>query len=244
MQNNIVKKTLVFVIIALFIGIAIQPGMSANSVPEEEKTNVEPKDYLYQTVIDIANNPEVKDLLNQINKKNFFSNDFDSRDVILKLLFKKPGILLSTLFTIPTISYKYLNFAYHQGCEITDVIGEDKTLEIVESINITNLQIFDSLTCIVMNNTELRSRIETLEIMNNELNSDNPPYPIICKILEMIVIVSIFILVYVPIIKSHFRENSLIYRWLTSLYCMSDLFGSFIYVIALLLDCTEAPEPP
>jgi len=248
MQNNVVKKTLVFVVIALFIGIAVQPVISSNTIPMEEKTDVEPKDYLFQTILDIANNPEVKDLFEKAkNNGNLISYDYNSGSVFLKLLLRKPGILLSTLFTRPTISYKYLDFAYHQGCEMTDIIGEDKTLEIVESINITNPQILDSLTCIVMNNTELRNKIETLEIMNDELKSDKPfwNFPIICFISLMI---GFFLTVmgnsFVYYLRENFPENSIFYKWLTYLFFIFEFSSAIFILITLFLNCFEQPPPP
>ena len=46
-------------VIILFLGLAIQPSVA---VQPETDIDIEPKDYLFQTIIDIANNPDVKDI--------------------------------------------------------------------------------------------------------------------------------------------------------------------------------------
>ena len=45
----------------LFLGVGIQPAI-ATVESKEDFIDVEPKDYLFQTIIDIANNPDVKDI--------------------------------------------------------------------------------------------------------------------------------------------------------------------------------------
>ena len=163
MQNNVAKKTLVFVVAALFIGIAVQPGISTNTIPKEEKTDVEPKDYLFQTILDIANNPEVKDLFEKAkNNGNFISYDYDTRSVLLKVSHKKPWLFASLLFTRPTISYRYLDLAYRQGSKILDIIGEEEALRIINSTNITDPLILNSFSSTIYNNEELPGRITKL----------------------------------------------------------------------------------
>ena len=63
-KNALISTTLVFGVILLLIGIGIQPAI-ATIETKEEKIDIEPKDYLFQTIIDIANNPDVKELVEQ-----------------------------------------------------------------------------------------------------------------------------------------------------------------------------------
>ena len=48
MRNVCFKKGLIVGIIVLFIGVSVQPGMGTE-IPD--KIEVEPKDYLFQTII-------------------------------------------------------------------------------------------------------------------------------------------------------------------------------------------------
>ena len=99
---------MVVAVILLFIGLAIQPSVA--TIKPEFVIDVEPKDYLFQTIIDIANNPDVKNLLEQYNHK-LFTADYDFKSIFSKLMLKKPSLLFNILFTKPSNTYKYLNIA-------------------------------------------------------------------------------------------------------------------------------------
>ena len=60
LKNMLLRKGLAVAVIFSFIGVAFAPSINADLPDVEEKT-VEPKEFLFQTIIDIANNPEVKD---------------------------------------------------------------------------------------------------------------------------------------------------------------------------------------
>ena len=62
MKQRIIIKTLTVAVIILFLGVGIQPSLA---VQPETEIDIEPKEYLFQTITDIANNPEVKNLLEQ-----------------------------------------------------------------------------------------------------------------------------------------------------------------------------------
>lgn len=182
-----ILKTIVIGITLLFTGLALQPTVSTI---ELEKNESEPKEYLFETIIDIANNPDINRLLTQINddynNKNYYIKwDFDSRDIFQKILLKKPNLLLSMIFTKTRITPSYLESSYNKGCEVTKVLGEEKVINIVESVEITNPQILDELNSYIMNNEELYEKITTLEKMNEKIDTSLPfrNYSLICKIL-------------------------------------------------------------
>ena len=68
--SNVVYKTLVVGVIVLFLGVAVQPSIA--TVQPEQEINVEPKDYLFQIIINIANNPNVKGLFKQTKFNDLF----------------------------------------------------------------------------------------------------------------------------------------------------------------------------
>ena len=47
----------------MLAGLAFQPAVSTNAIKKEE---LEPKKYLFQTIIDITKNPDVKNFFNNI----------------------------------------------------------------------------------------------------------------------------------------------------------------------------------
>jgi len=153
--------------------------------PEKEIIDVEPKDYLFQTIIDIANNPDVKELLEQYDN-NLFKVDID-RSVSRKIFFKNPRMFRSLIFTKPSLTYEYLDKTYNNGIKITSIIGEDKALELIESIEISDTVVFDEFDNIIFKDEELSNRLTTLKKINEEQNSDWN-YPIICSIIYFLLI--------------------------------------------------------
>ena len=183
------KKTFVIGVIILFVGVCIQPAF-ATLQPKD--IYVEPKDYLFQTIIDIANNPEVKDIFEKRDSILIESN-FELRGNLLKILSRCPRVLISTLFTKNRFSTDYLDLVYENGCKIVKIIGEENTLDIIESVEFKNLEIFEEINDIINDNSELKAKVTTLAGMNKNLKLDSPYQnnPIICAILEIIFISSI-----------------------------------------------------
>jgi hypothetical protein len=185
MMKNILKST-VIVITLLFIGLAFQPIVSTN---ELKKGQMEPNNYLYDTIINIVNTPEINELLNQIvnewkNDNYYMKWDFDSKIVFKNLLLKKPNLLMSIVFSESSVTNDYLESSYKKGCEAIKILGEKNALDIIESVEITNPDILDELDNFIMNNEELYDRITTLEELNE--NSESLPfrnYSVICKTL-------------------------------------------------------------
>jgi len=174
MHKNILT---VIGITTLFLGLAIQPSVA---VKPETEIDIEPKDYLFQIIIDIASNPEVKELLEK-NDNFFFSVDI-ARSVYRILLFRNPRLFFNTLFSKPSMTVEYLNICYNKGIEFTNIIGEDESLEIMENVKFTDTNLFGNLNNIISKDEKLSNRLETVKVMNKELNSVTPIEDIICPI--------------------------------------------------------------
>jgi len=184
------KEILIVGTICLFIGVGIQPAFAVEPVKTSKINNVEntnPKEYLFQTIVDIANNPDVNELLKRVDNGccNPIRFNFNNVDIYKKSLFNIPKLLLSMFFIKPSLTYNYLNSAYNRGCKLTNIIGDEKVNEIVKSVEVTNPEFFNELNYIIMNNDELSNRISILKEMNKELMTDSSSedYPIICLIL-------------------------------------------------------------
>ncbi len=185
MKQRIISKGLAVAVILLFLGVGIQPAI-ATVEPKEDFIDIEPKDYLFQTIIDIANNPDVKELLEQY-KYNLFKIDID-RSIYRKIFFRNPRLFFNTIFTKPSMTIEYLDKCYNKGLDITNILGEDESLEIIENVEITDRKLFDELNNIITKDEELSNRLVTLKEMNSELKSVSPfwDHPIICSILFLI----------------------------------------------------------
>jgi hypothetical protein len=199
------KKLLTVVgITILFLGLAIQPSI-ATVQPVEKTIDVEPKDYLFQTIIDIANNPNVKNLFEQ-NKYDSFKVDIN-RSVYRKLLLRNPRLFRSLIFTKPSLSVGYLNKCYNNGIEITNILGEDKAIEIAENVEVADKELFDGLNNIITKDKEISNRIAILNERYKDIKLDTPwDFPVICTIL---------LLIYFPLVLV---ADVLAFTWLGILY--------------------------
>ena len=98
------------------MGIAVQPGtakVQTNNINEDEK------DILFQTIIDIANNKDLKNLID-IEKNNGFFLDFDYKfkNIYRKILFNNPGLYIarySLLFIAQNSDYEFALFILLSG---------------------------------------------------------------------------------------------------------------------------------
>ena len=230
--NRMLSKGLAVAVILLLIGLAIQP-----SVAVQPEVDVEPKNYLFQTIIDIANNQDVKNLLEQ-QGYDLFKVDID-KSVYRKILFRNPQLLRSIIFTKPSLTYEYLDKSYTNGIEITSIIGEDKALEFIEVIKITDSKVFDELNSIIMNNEELSVKLATLKEMNNELKQDAPleNYSKLCAILMGIALAFLFPCGWCYILYQIFYENPILRKIFSSIgmitgamfFTLGYIFGGLCY---------------
>jgi len=228
MKNRLICKALAVAVILLFIGLAIQPSVA---VQPETEMDIEPKDYLFQTIIDIANNPEVKNLLGKYSN-DLFKVDID-RSVYRKLFLRNQRLFRSLILTKPSLSVEYLDKCYNNGVEITDILGEDKVLEIIENVEVTDTKLFDEFKNIITKDEELSNRLETLKEMNSDLKSVSPfeDHPIICSILFLIYDpVSLFLDITGLIFVSFLYNGNLIF---------TIIFGLCLASLSILLRSTD-----
>jgi hypothetical protein len=220
------KEILILGIICLFIGVGIQPAFAvepakkSNSIGEED---TEPKDYLFQTIIDIANNPDVKDLLGQY-ENDLFKVDID-KSVYRKILFRNPRLLFNMFLTKPSFTPEYLDSIYNQGCQIINILGEDEAKKITESVTYNNPEFFNELINILFYNEGLSNRMEILSEMNKDLNNNLPfeDYPIICAFLAILLFM---VLINIAIMDGMFILIGVVISKLPDIFM--ELYGYFI----------------
>ncbi|MHA1969265.1 MAG: hypothetical protein ACW964_15875 [Candidatus Hodarchaeales archaeon] len=179
MRKNMLSKILVMGVIFLFVGVGVQ---SAFAIDIPEKEEIEPKDYLFEFIVAIANNPDVQELFGE-NGNNAINLNFNNKNIFRQLLFRNPKLLCSMIFPKPEMTTQYLNKAYKQGIELINIFGEEKAIEMLGSIEVTNPELLDGLNNIIMNDEDLSNRISTLI----ELNGDNST---ICNILFILIIIT------------------------------------------------------
>ncbi len=238
MKQRIICKALAVAVIILFLVVGIQPGIA---VQPETYMDVEPKDYLFQTIIYIANDPDVKELFEQY-KPEMFKFDID-RSVYRQILLRNPRLMFNTLFTKPSLSVEYLNKCYNNGIRITNILGEDKVIETIENFEFTDTKLFDELNSIISKDEELSKRLSTLTEMNNYIKTDLD-YPIICGILFLLTIGFAIPAVVLLIPFLMYNEEEIIFPVVFYFLCLlSAIFGPPFVVFGLIYiyGCTDFP---
>jgi len=184
-KKGLIKSIFVIVTIILLMGLAVQPGTAKFQLDKD----IDEKDYLFQTIIDIANNEDFKNLINQEKNDGLYIDfDYNYINVCRNILIKNPRLLSSLFLTKSPLTYDKLDLAYEKSSELINTIGEEKALDLVESITITNQKISKGLSEIFEKNEDIKNRIEEIKIMNKEINPTSPfeGNPIICGILLML----------------------------------------------------------
>ena len=226
----------------LFLGIAVQPSI-ATVQPEQDIIDIEPKDYLFQTIIDIANNPEIKNLLKQ-NNHDLFTSDYDYKKIYSELLVRNPRLLFSMLFTKPSKTYNYLEKCYNDGIEITKIIGEHEVARILESIDISDIELFDEINNIITKNDVLSNRISLLKDLNYDLKSNKlwDNYPIICSILFAIMIYEIISGYLLAFFLEIIGVKPIISMFFTIIGIIKYFIGNAIVILIFKLPCIDPPN--
>lgn len=193
-KNVIWKKAVVISVIIMFLGICVYPVIASHpkqspKIISNDEINygidTEPKEYLFQTIIDITNNPEVNLLFETTkNDGECIHYNFDIRSVFQKILFNKPLLIFSMIFSKPSITHTYLETNYYRGCEINNILGEENSNKIVDSIEITNTEFFKNLNDIIMDNEELYDKIISLATINSPSENSS----IFCRILNILLL--------------------------------------------------------
>jgi hypothetical protein len=200
-KNRIlIRNTLVFGIIILLFGIAVQPGTATVQIYRDHEEKL---DFLFQTIVEISNDKEFKNLINREMKNGCFLDfNYDFKNVYRNILFDNPSLLSSLFLTKNSLTQNNLESAYEKGRVIINEVGEDTALDLFESIKINNPRISNGLSDIFNDNEKIKSRISEIKLMNQELNPTLPfdGNPLICAILLMLTftyaipMVSIFVI--------------------------------------------------
>ncbi|KYK19933.1 hypothetical protein AYK24_04820 [Thermoplasmatales archaeon SG8-52-4] len=208
-------KPLAVGLILLFIGLAFQPAVSTNELIKDE---IKPNKYLFDTVIEIINNPKIKNLFSQINQKEIiYSNNFKAS--LIKTLIKKPVLLASMIFNRPMITNNYLISTYYKGINTINVLGEDKSNEIINLLKSQKSNVINDLTNIISENEELNEKILKLQNINREITPDGSfaSNPIICTIFTSLTVFCVVAALFIKDIASMIPDGSQLYSILLSM---------------------------
>ena len=156
------KKSITFSIILLFIGVSVSSAINIQNVStKEEYTEKDVRELLFETIVDVVNNPEVKQLVKD-NEYQIRIKDGNYQNIIKKILFRNPGLLSSMFILRQVITINSLNKLYVIGLNLNKVLGEDELLQLKNSIEVTS-----QCDCGEIENIELHHKFA--QFNNNKL---------------------------------------------------------------------------
>jgi len=185
MKKKILIGSIIAVVLLVLMSFSSVVGYSSVKNTQKEIITSEYdfeycKDYLFETLVEISNNEDVNDLLNS-NNQNLFSTNSNQRTFF-------PFRRNTNKLTV-----EKLDLLYNIGLKLIDRLGEEKVVELMESISIDKPEFADEVDTIIMSNDDLKERIYTLNKMNSEEVSiaDFMDNPIICGILIVFSFISL-----------------------------------------------------
>ena len=192
------------------------------------------KDYLFETLVEISENPEIKDIIK--------SNYKPQRNTLLP--FRRNNVELKV---------KHLELLYNLGLKIMNRLGEERVEELMENIEIP--EYVDELDAIIMGNDKLKDRIYTLNEMNSEeISTTDEPYKLfICAILFIIfcavwfiVCIPSFVLLFIGVrIFGDEFWNSILFLIIFSIPTILSIIITFpVWILIFYFDCLNFPHAP
>ena len=227
-MNN---KTIIISIIAvsLLTLVSFSNVVGYNTVKTSHEELIESKysfdeckDYLFQTIVEISENPEIKD--------------------IIKSNYKPQRTILPFRRNNADLKVEHLELLYKIGLKIMDRLGEEQVKDLMENLESEKPEFADDLESVVMGNDELRERIYTLNKMNSgELyTTDFEDTPIICLIAVVLLLFGACLTLPLDLIGAILKEIHIIFYYLFILILLPILIPFTIFLgnlFDIVFDC-------
>jgi hypothetical protein len=151
-------------------------------------SEIDQKEVLIQTIVDIVGTPELQTFFIQLtkewkNNQRYSVIDNEPNTLVQNVLKIKERIHFSLLSDKPFSLYRSLIYDYDQGCKIINLLGEKEVITMMKTITFMNPKIINELKNILMKNDNLKEKITRLSVINKEVKADTQSgeqMPIIC----------------------------------------------------------------
>ena len=174
--------------------VGVQTVESSNN--KVIKDEVDQKELLFQTIIVLANNKDIQNLMQKSEIKENFEKSLKVPGAKL-LLIKLRILFIMVLPPPPVLTKNYLDYAYNVGVRRSrnlNELDESKIHSILESYQVYSEGIQKEITAVIEKNNALNKEIEQLSDLNCNCENDstaNWNFPIICLLLFPLVYISI-----------------------------------------------------
>jgi hypothetical protein len=149
--------------------VGFQTVQSSNQKIINDEINQ--KELLFQTIVDIANNKEIQKVIlgSEITGKRFFG----------------PGMKFST-FTSPVLTEKSLKHAYTMGVLLTKIMSKSKMHLMIKQFQVNNQGVQKEINAVIEKDAKLKGKMTQLSNSKCDCGNDNTTtwtFPIICTLL-------------------------------------------------------------
>lgn len=160
----------------------------STDIISEEKFNQ--KELLFQTILDIANNNEIRGVVLKSEMRGSIDRFF------------VPGMKFS-IFTPHILTKKFLNYAYNVGVILSRILNESKVNSIIEKYQVNNKGLQKEITNTINKDNTLNREITQLSNSNCDcqcsLGITAWQFPVICAIFGAIGIFILFFALWLDI---------------------------------------------
>jgi len=134
-------------------------------------TEIDQKELLFQTIVDVANNKEIQRVIlgYELTSKRFFDSN-----------------LKFSTFTYPVLTKRFLNFAYHFGLILSKTISKSKMQSMLIRYQVSNPGLQKEISIIIKKDTTLKREMNRLSSLSCECENESAirwNYPVICTLL-------------------------------------------------------------
>jgi len=142
---------------------------------------VNQKELLFQTIVDIANNKEIQRIIlkSQISRENFLYPD---------------GRF--SVFNTPVLTKNSLKHMYFVGLILSKIMSKSKIHSMIERYQISNQEVQKKINAVIEKDSKLNGEMTTLSNSKCDCENDNTTvwhFPVICLLLWPLVMLSILL---------------------------------------------------
>ena len=180
---KLIVMSTVSVVVLILASFSIVVGYQTVQSTNQNKINeeVDQRELLFQTIVDIANNKEIQ-------------------QIILNSQIKRGGVLypdeIFLLLDTPTITKNQIKQMYFIGLLFKGMFSKSKMQSILEQNRFNSQEMQQEITAVIEKDATLNR--EVTQILNSECDCDNEQtsswgFPILCSILNVLMIIPLIL---------------------------------------------------
>lgn len=182
-KNPLIGISICAVVLLILASLSNVVGFQTVQSSNQKVINdeVDQKELLFQTIVDIANNKEIQRVIlkSQISRGGFFNQD-----------------VRFSVFNTPVLTKNQLKQMYLIGLMLSKIISKSRMHSMVERHQVINLGMQKEITAVIEKDAILKTEITQLSDEDCGCNNDlklRYNFPILCAFLAIFYIIAIFL---------------------------------------------------